>query len=92
MDILQGFNNANFHALFVFSYNFPGKSAVESSQLALQYMGDRVHGAGGAVVVSPSGQWAAEFTTERMSWAAVDKDKLWYGLDPGERLNEALPH
>lgn len=89
-------NNAapqnDLHALLSFSYILPGKSAVESSQLALQYMGDRVRGAGGVVVVSPSGQWAAEFTTERMSWAAVDKDNLWYGLDPGERLKEALPH
>uniref|UniRef100_H3BWC3 Isoaspartyl peptidase/L-asparaginase n=1 Tax=Tetraodon nigroviridis TaxID=99883 RepID=H3BWC3_TETNG len=78
-------------ARLILSHMEQGKSAVESSQLALQYMGDRVHGAGGAVVVSPSGQWAAEFTTERMSWAAVDKDNLWYGLGPGERLNEALP-
>lgn len=85
-------NSADLHAFFVFSYIFSGKSAVESSQLALQYMGDRVRGAGGVVVVSPSGQWAAEFTTVRMSWAAVDKDNLWYGLDPGERLKEALPH
>ena len=53
-------------------------------------MGDRVHGAGGAVVVSPSGQWAATFTTERMAWAAVDHDVLWYGLNPNERFKEQL--
>lgn len=89
-------NNAatqnDLNALLSFPYILPGKSAIESSQLALQYMGDRVRGAGGSVVVSPSGQWAAEFTTKRMSWAAVDKDNLWYGLDPGQRLKEALPH
>lgn len=71
---------------------FPGKSAAESAQLALQYMGERVRGAGGVIGVSPSGQWAAEFTTGRMSWAAVAKDNLWYGLEPGERLEEALSH
>ena len=53
-------------------------------------MGDRVRGAGGAIVVSPSGQWAATCTTERMAWAAVDQDVLWYGLHPKERLNEKL--
>ncbi|XP_068184135.1 isoaspartyl peptidase/L-asparaginase-like [Antennarius striatus] len=67
-----------------------GKSVAESSQLALQYMADRVHGAGGCVVVSPSGQWAATITTKRMVWAAVDHDGLWYGLDPNERFNEQL--
>lgn len=76
------------------SYNFlfpyAGKSAADSSQLSLQYMADRVRGAGGAIVVSPSGQWAATFTTERMAWAAVDHDVLWYGLDPNERFKQQL--
>ncbi|XP_056291998.1 isoaspartyl peptidase/L-asparaginase isoform X2 [Pseudoliparis swirei] len=67
-----------------------GKSLADASQLSLQYMGDRVHGAGGAIVVSPSGQWAATFTTVRMAWAAVDHDGLWYGLEPNERLKEQL--
>ncbi|TNN67224.1 Isoaspartyl peptidase/L-asparaginase [Liparis tanakae] len=67
-----------------------GESLADASQLSLQYMGDRVHGAGGAIVVSPSGQWAATFTTGRMAWAAVDHDGLWYGIDPNERLNEQL--
>lgn len=53
-------------------------------------MADRVRGAGGSIVVSPSGQWAATFTTDRMAWAAVDQDVLWYGLDPDERLKEQL--
>ncbi|KAL6101736.1 uncharacterized protein ACO6RY_16914 [Pungitius sinensis] len=68
-----------------------GKSLADSSRLSLQYMGDRVRGAGGAIVVSPSGEWAATFTTKRMAWAAVDHDGLWYGLNPKERLNEQLP-
>ncbi|XP_031695877.1 isoaspartyl peptidase/L-asparaginase [Anarrhichthys ocellatus] len=67
-----------------------GKSLADSSQLSLKYMGDRVLGAGGAIVVSPSGQWAATFTTERMAWAAVDHDGLWYGLEPNERRKEQL--
>lgn len=59
--------------------------------MSLQNMGDRVKGAGGAIVVSPSGHWAATFTTERMAWAAVEQDVLWYGLNPHERLKEQLP-
>ncbi|KAI9535207.1 hypothetical protein NQZ68_002761 [Dissostichus eleginoides] len=77
-------------ARLILSHVEQGKSLADSSQLSLQYMGDRVRGAGGAIAVSPSGQWAATFSTERMAWAAVDQDVLWYGLDPKERLNEKL--
>lgn len=74
----------------IFLFAHAGKSVADASQLSLRYMGDRVQGAGGAVVVSPSGQWAATFTTERMAWAAVEKDVLWYGLDPEERFKDQL--
>ncbi|XP_074502466.1 isoaspartyl peptidase/L-asparaginase [Sebastes fasciatus] len=77
-------------ARLILSHIEQGKSVADSSQLSLQYMGDRVRGAGGAIVVSLSGEWAATFTTERMAWAAVDKDVLWYGLEPKERLKEQL--
>ncbi|XP_068424555.1 isoaspartyl peptidase/L-asparaginase [Clinocottus analis] len=77
-------------ARLILSHIEQGKSLADASQLSLQYMGDRVRGAGGAIVVSPSGQWAATFTTEQMAWAAVDHDGLWYGLDPNERLKEQL--
>ncbi|KAL3050213.1 hypothetical protein OYC64_012281 [Pagothenia borchgrevinki] len=77
-------------ARLILSHVEQGKSLADSSQLSLQYMGDRVRGAGGAIVVSPSGQWAATFSTERMVWASVDQDVLWYGLHPKEKLNEKL--
>ncbi|XP_034407140.1 isoaspartyl peptidase/L-asparaginase [Cyclopterus lumpus] len=77
-------------ARLILSHIEQGKSLADASQLSLQYMGDRVRGAGGAIAVSPSGQWAATFTTERMAWSAVDHDGLWYGLDPNERLKEQL--
>ena len=75
----------------IFPLPCAGKSVAESSQLSLQYMTDRVCGAGGSIVVAPSGQWAAKFTTERMAWAAVDQDGLWYGLNPNEKFKEPLP-
>ncbi|KAG7230168.1 hypothetical protein INR49_009888 [Caranx melampygus] len=77
-------------ARLILSHIEQGKSVADASQLSLQYMGDRVRGAGGAIVVSPSGQWAATFTTERMAWAAVESDVLWYGLDPNTRSKEQL--
>lgn len=73
-----------------FSFLLSGKSVADASQLSLQHMGDRVQGAGGAIVVSPSRQWAATFTTERMAWAAAEDDVLWFGINPKERLKEKL--
>ncbi|CAG6017441.1 unnamed protein product [Menidia menidia] len=77
-------------ARLILSHIERGKSVSEASQLSLQTMGDRVQGAGGAIVVSPSGEWAATFTTERMAWAAVEHDVLWFGLEPNEKQKEML--
>lgn len=77
-------------ARLILSYMEHGKAAAEASESALRYMGERVHGAGGAIVVSPSGQWAATFTTERMAWAAAEKDTLWCGLNPQEKCQTPL--
>ncbi|KAM9847875.1 isoaspartyl peptidase/L-asparaginase [Aulostomus maculatus] len=74
----------------ILSHVEQGKSLADASHLSLQYMGERVRGAGGVIVVSPAGQWAATFSTERMAWAAVEQDVLWYGLNPSERLKEHL--
>lgn len=67
-----------------------GKSACEAAECSLQYMDDRVQGGGGAVVVSPTGDWSATFTTERMAWAAFKGEQLYYGLNPKEVFEEAL--
>lgn len=67
-----------------------GKAVADAAEMCLRYMQDRVHGAGGVIVVSPSGEWVAKFTTERMAWAAVEDDVLWYGLDPDENFKEQL--
>ncbi|KAF7667063.1 hypothetical protein LDENG_00080130 [Lucifuga dentata] len=67
-----------------------GKAVADAAEMCLRYMQDRVHGAGGAIAVSPSGEWTAKFTTERMAWAAVEHNVLWYGLDPDERFKEQL--
>ncbi|XP_008320037.1 isoaspartyl peptidase/L-asparaginase isoform X2 [Cynoglossus semilaevis] len=79
-------------ARLILSHIEQGKSVAEASRVSLKYMGDRVQGAGGAISVSPSGQWAATFTTERMAWAAVHNYTLWYGLDPDENLKEPFTY
>ncbi|XP_017580064.1 isoaspartyl peptidase/L-asparaginase [Pygocentrus nattereri] len=67
-----------------------GRTASEAAKSSLQFMRKRVQGCGGAIVVSPKGDWSATFTTERMAWAAVDENVLCYGLNPKEELKESL--
>jgi hypothetical protein len=37
-----------------------------------------------------AGDFAAEFTTQRMAWAAVKHQKIHVGLEPGEHVVNAL--
>lgn len=68
-----------------------GKSPSEAVESSLQYMAERVKGGGGAIAVSPAGDWSARFSTEHMSWAAVEGEVLSYGLSPKEVFQERLP-
>uniref|UniRef100_A0A8C4T9J3 Isoaspartyl peptidase/L-asparaginase n=1 Tax=Erpetoichthys calabaricus TaxID=27687 RepID=A0A8C4T9J3_ERPCA len=61
-----------------------GKSAEEAAEEGLHYMGSRVGGGGGAIVVGRAGDWTARFTTERMAWASVKETTLSYGLNPNQ--------
>ncbi|KAI2657782.1 Isoaspartyl peptidase/L-asparaginase [Labeo rohita] len=66
------------------------KSATAAADASLQYMGERVKGCGGAIVVSSAGDWAANFTTQRMAWASIKEDIMHYGLNPKEDFTEKL--
>ncbi|CAH2248795.1 isoaspartyl peptidase L-asparaginase-like [Pelobates cultripes] len=67
-----------------------GKSPRDASDQALDYMKNKVHGRGGLIAVSKTGEWAARFTTQRMAWAGIDGEMLYYGLNPGEQFQESL--
>ncbi|XP_043943127.1 isoaspartyl peptidase/L-asparaginase-like [Protopterus annectens] len=61
-----------------------GKSPTEAAETALKYMLDRIQSRAGLIVVNNSGDYAAVFTTNQMSWAVVKDDQLHYGLSQGE--------
>ncbi|KAM4041796.1 isoaspartyl peptidase/L-asparaginase-like [Anomaloglossus baeobatrachus] len=65
-----------------------GESPQIAADHSLEYMKNKVHGRGGLIVVSKSGEWAARFTTRRMAWASVENNILTYGLNPGENFQE----
>ncbi|KAJ8248175.1 hypothetical protein GJAV_G00239160 [Gymnothorax javanicus] len=68
-----------------------GKSPSEAVESSLKYMGERVKGGGGVIAVTHAGDWVARFTTQRMTWAAMDGDTLFFGLNPGEMSQERHP-
>ena len=37
-----------------------------------------------------SGEWTAEFSTERMAWAAIKEDTLYSGIHPGQVNQNSL--
>ena len=64
--------------------SFAGSNAQEAADKGISEMTNRVHGSGGAIVISPSGDIGYSYSTERMAWAYVKNDQLHYGLDPGD--------
>ncbi|XP_030410067.1 isoaspartyl peptidase/L-asparaginase-like [Gopherus evgoodei] len=68
----------------------PGKTPEEAADSALHYMEKRVHGRGGVIVVSKTGEWTARFTTKQMAWAGIKEGVLMYGLNPGETIQEII--
>ncbi|XP_044278051.1 isoaspartyl peptidase/L-asparaginase isoform X2 [Varanus komodoensis] len=71
-------------------YMEQGKPPEEAADAALNIMKTRVGGLGGVIVISNSGDWAARFSTENMSWAAVKDDQLLCGISAGERYTQSV--
>ncbi|XP_074847165.1 isoaspartyl peptidase/L-asparaginase [Carettochelys insculpta] len=67
-----------------------GMSPEKAADTALNYMKTRVGGLGGVIVVSSSGDWAARFSTNQMSWATVKDDQLQYGIHTGELYTSSV--
>jgi isoaspartyl peptidase/L-asparaginase-like protein (Ntn-hydrolase superfamily) len=48
----------------------------------------RVGGTGGVIVIDNEGNIGKHFNTERMAWASLKDGKLYYGLNPGEEIQQ----
>lgn len=71
-----------------FKLCIPGLSPQEAADKALANMADRVHGYGGVIVLSNTGEVVTSFTTERMAWAWAKDGTLHSGVNPGEDFQE----
>lgn len=57
-------------------------SPQQAIENGLRFMWDKVGGCGGLILITPTGEIAKGFTTERMAWASIDtKGTLEYGND-----------
>ncbi|XP_063772859.1 isoaspartyl peptidase/L-asparaginase [Pseudophryne corroboree] len=73
----------------ILHYMEKGMCTEEAADAGLSYMKTRVDGYGGVIVVNNTGEWAAKFSTEQMSWAAIKDGQLQFGLYTGE--NNTVP-
>jgi len=64
-----------------------GLSPCEAGLAALNRMMNKVGGAGGIILIDRNGDWSAQFSTERMAWAAIKGDRIFSGVHPDE-INE----
>ena len=62
-----------------------GLSSQEAAESSLSFMSKRVGGTGGVIVLDKVGNIGKHFNTERMAWASIQNQKLYYGLNPGEK-------
>jgi len=67
-----------------------GSSPSEAGQYALKRMMDKVGGAGGIIIINRSGDWCAEFSTQRMAWAAIKMDTVYSGINPKETFERPV--
>lgn len=55
---------------------------------SLNYMFDRVGGAGGVIILNNAGKATCHFTTTHMPWAYQQGSKCYFGVSPHETLVE----
>ena len=76
--------------MFSFDVFFTGMSAQAAVERALDFMNERVLGAGGAICITRKGEIGFHFTTQRMAWAFIKQGIFKWGLNPGEMCQEYL--
>ncbi len=50
----------------------------------------KIHAVPDIKVYCRAGDFAAEFTTQRMAWAAIKGDQIYSGLEPGDCIVNGL--
>lgn len=77
--------------LVCFVFLVAGLSTQTAAERALEYMEQRVGGAGGVIAINNKGEIGKHFTTERMPWATISEKTLEYGIEPKDHYREKVP-
>ncbi|PIK40715.1 putative isoaspartyl peptidase/L-asparaginase-like [Apostichopus japonicus] len=67
-----------------------GLSTQTAAERALEYMEQRVGGAGGVIAINNKGEIGKHFTTERMPWATISEKTLEYGIELKDHYRETV--
>ena len=65
-----------------------GEGIQTAAQKACDSMTARFNGDGGVIGIDKEGNVGIAFSSEQMSWAYQKGDKLFYGVNPGEIIEE----
>lgn len=68
-----------------------GKTLDEAASASLGYMKSKLQGLGGVILLNTAGDWAAQWTSESMAWAAAKDNKLHVGVNLGDTRVTDLP-
>lgn len=67
-----------------------GLSTQAAAEKSLEYMKQRVGGAGGVIAINNKGEVGKHFTTERMPWATISEKSLEFGIEPEDHFVETI--
>ncbi|XP_050684467.1 isoaspartyl peptidase/L-asparaginase [Leptidea sinapis] len=70
----------------IIKYMGGGKDASTATTLAIQEMTKRLNNTAGAITLSKSGDVGVYFSSNRMAWAYVKNNKIYYGIDHDQTL------
>lgn len=65
-----------------------GEDIQTAAETACNRMTERFEGDGGVIGIDKNGNVGIAFSSDQMSWAYQKGNTVYYGVNPGERLEE----
>lgn len=65
-----------------------GENIQEAVENACESMTEKFDGEGGVIAIDKEGNVGIAFTSEQMSWAYQKGNQVFYGINPGEFLQQ----
>ena len=62
----------------------------KSVNIGLDFLQERTTGEAGLICICKNGEFTCQFNTKTMAWAAIDGNKLYYGIESGQIVEQEL--